>query len=128
MIVKENQHLGCCPNCVISMLKKVLFAFLILSNFILFTDPDILSSSMIEKGLERLFEIIEEIEKDAPAARSIVAAYIARGVVDEIIPPSYLVDPVACDLGGDMIERAKLLLSRDHGGAKLEKIWGPGGN
>ena len=82
---------------------------------------------MIEKGLERLFEIIDEIEKDAPAARSILASFIARGVVDEVIPPSYLSDPVACDLGGDMIDRAKLLLSRVHGGAKLEKIWGPGG-
>lgn len=83
---------------------------------------------MIEKGLERLFEIVDEIEKDAPSARSIMAAYIARGVVDEVIPPSYLNDPVACDLGSDMIDRAKLLLSRDHVGARLEKIWGPGGD
>jgi programmed cell death protein 4 len=33
---------------------------------------------------------------------------------------------VVANLGGDIVEHAKLLLSRDHGGSKLEKIWGPG--
>jgi programmed cell death protein 4 len=81
---------------------------------------------MIGKGFERLFEIIDEIEIDAPKAPSMLAAFVARAVIDEVLPPSFLKDNVVCNLGGEIIDHAKLMLSRDHSGAKLEKIWGPG--
>eukprot|EP00599_Poterioochromonas_sp_BG-1_P004928 CAMPEP_0173143998 /NCGR_PEP_ID=MMETSP1105-20130129/6987_1 /TAXON_ID=2985 /ORGANISM="Ochromonas sp., Strain BG-1" /LENGTH=372 /DNA_ID=CAMNT_0014057627 /DNA_START=227 /DNA_END=1346 /DNA_ORIENTATION=+ len=80
--------------------------------------PDVLSSNMIGKGFERLFEIIDEIELDAPLAKI--------AVVDEVLPPAFLSDSVVSNLGGEIVDQARLLLSRDHGGAKLEKIWGPG--
>lgn len=88
--------------------------------------PNVLSMNMIGKGLERLFEIADEIEIDVPQAAELLAAFVARAVVDEVLPPSFLTDAVVCNLGGDIIDRAKLLLSREHGGAKLERIWGPG--
>jgi programmed cell death protein 4 len=81
---------------------------------------------MIGKGFERLFEIVDEIEIDAPNAPHILSSFIARAVIDEILPPSFLSDSVVRNLGGDIIESAKIMLSQDHAGAKLEKIWGPG--
>jgi programmed cell death protein 4 len=80
----------------------------------------------IGKGFERLLEQIDEVELDVPQAASFLASFIARAVVDEVLPPSFLTDSVICNLGGDVIEQAKILLSRDHGSAKLERIWGPG--
>lgn len=88
--------------------------------------PDVLSTNVIGKGFERLFEIIDELEKDAPNARDITATFIARCVVDEILPPSFLADVVVCSLGGDLIDHAKRMLSREHMGARLEHCWGPG--
>lgn len=88
--------------------------------------PDLLSMSTIGKGFERLFEVADEIEIDAPQAGNIIAAFVARAVIDEVLPPSFLSDHVVRNLGGEIIEHAKLLLSRDHIGAKLERIWGPG--
>ena len=88
--------------------------------------PDVLSTSMICKGFERLFEIVDEVEKDVPHARNHVATFLARAVLDEVIPPSFLSDSVVCNLGGEIVVQAKLLLSREHGGTKLERIWGPG--
>lgn len=88
--------------------------------------PDIFSSNMIGKGFERLFEMIDEIEKDAPDARKILSTFLARAVIDEIIPPSFLTDSVVRNLGGDVVEHAKLMLSQEHAGAKLERSWGPG--
>ncbi len=88
--------------------------------------PDILSMNMIGKGFERLFEIVDEIEIDAPQAGNMIASFIARAVIDEVLPPSFLSDSVVRNLGGDIIGHAILLLSRDHAGAKLERIWGPG--
>lgn len=88
--------------------------------------PDVFSSNTIGKGFERLFEIVDEIEKDCPAAKNILATFLARAVVDEVIPPSFLADAVVCALGAEVVEMAKLMLSRDHGSAKLERSWGPG--
>jgi programmed cell death protein 4 len=88
--------------------------------------PDILSTNVIGKGFERLFELIDDIEKDAPFARNILSTYLARAVVDEVLPPSFLNDAVVINLGGEIVEHAKRMLSSHHNGAKLEKIWGPG--
>jgi programmed cell death protein 4 len=81
---------------------------------------------MIGKGFERLFEIVDEIEIDAPLARSILSSFLARAVIDEVLPPSFLADSVICNLGGEIVDHAKVMLSVEHAGAKLEKIWGPG--
>ena len=88
--------------------------------------PDVFSSSMIGKGFERLFELIDDYSVDAPAAKSMLATFLTRAVVDEVLPPSFLSDVVVCNLGGDVVIQAKTLLSLHHGGAKLERIWGPG--
>lgn len=88
--------------------------------------PDVLSTNIIGKGFERLFELIDELEKDVPSAKDDVSIFLARCVIDEVLPPAFLSDVVVCNLGGDIVEHAKKLLSREHGGAKLEHIWGPG--
>jgi programmed cell death protein 4 len=62
--------------------------------------PDIFSSNMVGKGFERLFELVDEIEKDAPNARDLLAKFLSRAVVDEVLPPSFLSDAVICNLGG----------------------------
>lgn len=88
--------------------------------------PEVFSSNMIGKGFERLFELIDEIEKDVVPAREMLGIFLARAVVDETLPPSWLNDAVVINLGGDIIEHAKRMLSRDHGTARLERVWGPG--
>jgi programmed cell death protein 4 len=81
---------------------------------------------MIGKGFERLFELVDELEKDVPAARECLATFLSRCVVDEVLPPSFLSDIVVCNLGGEVVDRAKRMLSREHGHAIIEKAWGPG--
>ena len=55
-----------------------------------------------------------------------LATFLARAVVDEVLPPSFIADPVVANLGGDIVVHAKVMLSRDHAGTKLERVWGPG--
>lgn len=88
--------------------------------------PEPFSTNTIGKGFERLFEFVDELEKDVPTAKDNLSAFLARCVVDEVLPPSFLSDPVVCNLGGEIVDHAKRMLSRDHSGAKLEHIWGPG--
>lgn len=88
--------------------------------------PDLLSSNDVGKGFERLFEMIDDIQLDAPKARNMVASFLARAVVDEVLPPSYLRNPDVANLGADIVENARRMLSRDHALSRVERVWGPG--
>jgi programmed cell death protein 4 len=97
-----------------------------ISQLISSSYPELLSTNMIGKGFERLFELADELVKDVPSARDMIATFLARGVIDEVLPPSFLADVVVRNLGGEIVEHAKRMLSREHGSAMLEKAWGPG--
>ena len=88
--------------------------------------PDTLSSNMIGKGFERLFELSDELEKDVPSCRECISKFLARAVLDEVLPPSFLSDIVVRNLGGSIVDHAMRMLSREHGSTMLEHAWGPG--
>jgi len=80
----------------------------------------------VGKGFERLFEAMDDLVLDAPNAAAVVSDFLVRCVVDEALPPAFLVDRVFRALGGEIVERACRLLSREHSLSKFERIWGPG--
>jgi len=88
--------------------------------------PDSFSSNTVGKAFERLFEQSDEVEKDCPKAREMISIFLARAVVDEVLPPSFLTDAVVCNLGGEIVTHTKLLLSKGPSGVPLERVWGPG--
>ena len=50
------------------------------------------------------------------------AAFVARAVVDEVLPPAYLSEQNNDRPGDIVIEKAVSLLSNEHCYARLEKI------
>ena len=108
--------------------------------------PKPLSSDMLGKGFARVFESLGELSLDVPKAPLLVATFLARAVVDDILPPAYvslapaaaappphpplfplryLVDPYNVQLGGQAVDYARRLLTRDHAAARLARAWGP---
>ena len=55
-----------------------------------------------------------------------VASFLARAVVDEVLPPAFLSEQNNDRPGDIVVEKAVSLLSREHCNARLEKVWGPG--
>lgn len=55
-----------------------------------------------------------------------VASFLARAVVDEVLPPAFLSEQNNERCGDAVIEKAVSLLSREHCNARLERVWGPG--
>ena len=88
--------------------------------------PDSFSSNTVGKAFERLFEQADEIQIDCLNARELLSIFLARAVVDEVLPPSFLTDSVVANLGGEIVSHAKLLLSLGPSGVPLERVWGPG--
>jgi programmed cell death protein 4 len=85
-----------------------------------------LTVDQVGKGFERLFEQIDDLTVDVPAAPELLAVFLGRAVVDEVLPPSFLSDRLVIQLGGDIVLNARRQLSREHASARLEKGWGPG--
>lgn len=88
--------------------------------------PTTLGYDQIGRGFERLFEAVDDLELDIPRARPMLSAFVARAVVDEILPPVFLADPVIKRVGGDIVEQAQRLLSINHAIPRIERVWGPG--
>jgi programmed cell death protein 4 len=83
--------------------------------------PKVLTDKDIANGFEHLLEDVDDLTIDAPEAKSIVGTFLARAVVDEVLPPAFLSNRV-----GECVENAVRLLSMEHCGARLERAWGPG--
>lgn len=64
--------------------------------------------TQIGKGFERLYETIDDLCVDVPAARGMAAKFTARAVVDEVLPPGFLMDPIVTQLAGDIADQAKV--------------------
>jgi len=58
--------------------------------------------------------------------QTIVASFLARAVVDEVLSPAFLSEQNNDRPGDPVVEKAVTLLSREHCNARLERVWGPG--
>ena len=86
----------------------------------------VLTTGQIGKGFERLFELADDLELDDLLAKQKISHFLARAVADEILPPSFLTDPLVEGMGGGIVASTKVILSKQHGLVRLSKVWGPG--
>uniref|UniRef100_A0A7S2R8H0 MI domain-containing protein n=2 Tax=Rhizochromulina marina TaxID=1034831 RepID=A0A7S2R8H0_9STRA len=98
----------------------------LVSKFLSAAFPTLLNADHVRKGFERLLEVVDELEIDVPAASNLLASFLARAIVDEILPPSFLMDPYIAGVGGEVVSQAKRVLSREHQYSRLQRVWGPG--
>lgn len=90
---------------------------------------DVLSPAQISQGLMMLLESIDDLALDIPEAPDMLAVFISRAVVDDILPPAFI--GRAKELlpetskGVEVIEIAeKSYLSAPHHAELLERRWG----
>mmetsp|Transcript_38910 Transcript_38910/g.90516 ORF Transcript_38910/g.90516 Transcript_38910/m.90516 type:complete len:282 (+) Transcript_38910:1062-1907(+) len=83
--------------------------------------PSLLTPGDVRKGFEGVVAKLDDLETDVPDATAAVGAFMARAVVDEVLPPAFLAGKE-----GKVTDHAKRLLSREHCSVRLEKVWGPG--
>lgn len=85
-----------------------------------------LTPDQIVTGFRRVLLMAEDLQIDIPTAKSMLAIFCARAVVDEILPPSFLEDPFINQYAPDIAAEAIKKLSINHATARMEKAWGPG--
>jgi len=88
--------------------------------------PTPMSDKDMGLGFEILLDSMDDLRTDVPDANTMVASFLARAVVDEVLPPAFLSDQNNSRPGDPVVEKSVSLLSREHCNARLEKVWGPG--
>ncbi|OAY65343.1 Programmed cell death protein 4 [Ananas comosus] len=90
---------------------------------------DVISSTQISQGFVMLLEAVDDLALDIPDAVDLLALFIARAVVDEILPPAFLTRAKRTfsdsSKGLQVIETAeKSYLSAPHHAELVERRWG----
>lgn len=88
--------------------------------------PTPMSDKDMALGFEQLLDSLDDLCMDVPEARTMVASFLARAVVDEVLPPAFLSEQNNTRPGDAVVEKALGLLNREHCTARLERVWGPG--
>jgi hypothetical protein len=90
---------------------------------------DLLGSSKMSEGFMMLLESTEDLSVDIPDAIDVLAVFIARAVVDDILPPIFLTRSRALlpdsSKGVEVLQVAeKSYLSAPHHAELVERKWG----
>uniref|UniRef100_A0A7S1UZL9 MI domain-containing protein n=1 Tax=Grammatophora oceanica TaxID=210454 RepID=A0A7S1UZL9_9STRA len=85
-----------------------------------------LTRQEMEMGFEIVLDSLDDLEIDIPDAKTMVASFLARAVVDEVLTPAFLSQVNNSRPGNIVVEKAVSLLTREHSTARLERVWGPG--
>ncbi|KAL3760713.1 hypothetical protein ACHAWU_000033 [Discostella pseudostelligera] len=88
--------------------------------------PTPLSDAEMEAGYEMVLDRVEDWMIDIPDATAMLGSFLARAVIDEVLPPAFLSNRNNTHPGDEVVAKAVSLLSREHCSARLEKVWGPG--
>lgn len=88
--------------------------------------PTPLADGDMEQGFTLLLDSLEDLVIDIPDAKTMIGSFLARAVVDEVLPPAYLSNRNNSTPGDEVVEKAVGLLSREHCNARMEHVWGPG--
>lgn len=88
--------------------------------------PIPLEDSDLSQGFDILLDSLDDLSIDIPDAKAIVGCFLARAIVDEVLPPAFISNRNNSHPGDEVTEKAVSLLSREHCTARLEKVWGPG--
>ncbi|KAL7581774.1 hypothetical protein ACA910_022307 [Epithemia clementina (nom. ined.)] len=98
----------------------------LISRLLTCLHPTPLSMDEMEAGFVALLDSLDDLTTDVPDAHTMVASFLARAVVDEVLSPAFLSEQNNERPGDTVIEKAVNLLSREHCNARLERVWGPG--
>lgn len=91
--------------------------------------PNIINHNKIVEGFTTLLERIEDFKLDIPNAPEYLSMFLARAVVDDLIPPKFLSsDSADVELAKEILVKAKSLIKGKGAFKRIAHIWGPAGD
>jgi len=86
-----------------------------------------IASEDFAEGFQTALDKLDDASLDIPEAAQMLGKFIARAIVDEIVPPAFLKSCSSeSNLAKDAVALATGLINDSHRSRKLEHVWGPG--
>jgi hypothetical protein len=86
-----------------------------------------ISAAKIADGFQLLLNSLEDVVLDTPDAADLASKFLARAIMDEVVPPVFLKHCSAeSRLAKEAVSLANALVTEKHRSERLEHIWGPG--
>jgi programmed cell death protein 4 len=87
----------------------------------------LMTSTDIETGFQRILDVIDDVVLDCPDAVEVLSKFIARAIVDEVVPPRFLKDVQPhSNNAKESVALASALTTEKHRIDRLAHVWGPG--
>eukprot|EP00873_Tetraselmis_striata_P037263 jgi/Tetstr1/457527/TSEL_044107.t1 len=92
----------------------------------LYGDP--LGADQVVKGFENLVDSLEDLVLDVPSAAQLLALFISRTIVDDVLPPSFLshISAEASEQSAEVRRSCESHLGARHAAEALLRCWGSG--
>jgi len=90
--------------------------------------PHAISQEKLVEGFTLLLQRIEDLKLDIPNAPEYLSMFLARAVVDDLLPPAFMShDSADVELAKEVLTQARSLIQGKGASKRLAKIWGPAG-
>jgi len=112
---------------IISSMEKQPYERELTSKLLSALYPNILTPRHISDGFQFALDNLKDTKLDIPLAADMLGKFIARAILDEIIPPVFVKNAwPESDEAKEALALANGLMTDNHRSKKLEHIWGPG--
>jgi hypothetical protein len=125
----EHQHHIFVKKAIFIAMEKQAYERELLSRLLSAFSNTVLTSSKISQGFQYSLDSVEDASIDIPDASDTLAKYLARAIIDEILPPKFLrtCEKIAKNkTAKETIVLAQGHINQSHGSERLSRIWGPG--
>lgn len=72
------------------------------SNLLSSLYHEVIQAAQVQKGFRNLLHSVEDLKLDVPSAEDDVALFLARAIVDDVLPPAFL-QKVPCGEGCSVV-------------------------
>jgi len=112
---------------VVMSMEKQPYERELISKLLLAMNGRTITQEKIVEGFQKMLNMLDDIVLDSPDATEFLSKFLARAIVDEVIPPAFLTSAHATSrLAREVIALASALTTEKHRIDRLAHIWGPG--
>lgn len=125
----EHQHHIFVKRAIFKAMEKQAYERELVSRLLSDFYNRVIDYSKISQGFQYALDSVEDATIDIPDAKDTLAKFLARAIIDEVLPPKFLrtCEKIAKSrTAKEVISLAGVLISDSHGSERLARIWGPG--
>jgi len=131
--VNQTQNSQFVKKALTTGLEKQAYERELVSKLLSTLYSKVLHSEHIEDGFKLAISSIDELKLDNPDAVEVLSKFLARAVMDEIVPPVFLKSlgdefdkEGSSSNSREVVALATALTTERHRSERLEHVWGPG--